>query len=64
VTPEQAITHYGSRGALAKAVGVSEAAIHLWVKNEAIPYDRQCQIQVETSGALIASREDAERAAA
>jgi hypothetical protein len=60
MTPEQAIDHYGSRGALAKACDVSEAAIYLWVKQGAIPYDRQCQIQVDTKDALRASKQDAE----
>jgi hypothetical protein len=59
MTPDQAIEHYRSRGALAKACEVSEAAIYLWVKQGAIPYDRQCQIQVETKGVLLASKEDA-----
>lgn len=60
MTPDQAIEHYGSRGALAKAVGVTEAAVYLWVKRGAIPYDRQCQIQVHTEGLLLASKEDAD----
>lgn len=59
MTPDQAIEHYGSRGALAKAVEVTEAAVYLWVKQGAIPYDRQCQIQVDTEGRLLASKEDA-----
>ena len=61
MTPEQAIDHYRGRGGLAKACDVSEAAIYLWVKQGAIPYDRQCQIQVETKGKLLASKEDAGR---
>lgn len=60
MTPEQAIDYYHGRGALAKACEVTEAAVYLWVKQGAIPYDRQCQIQVETKGALVASKEDAE----
>jgi hypothetical protein len=60
MSPERAIEHYGSRGALAKACDVTEAAVYLWVKQGAIPYDRQCQIQVDTKGALLAKKEDAE----
>ena len=59
MTPEQAIEHYQTRGALAKACEVTEAAVYLWVKQGAIPYDRQCQIQVDTDGALLASKDDA-----
>lgn len=60
MTPEQAIDHFKTRGALAKACEVTETAVYLWLKQGAIPYDRQCQIQVETNGALLASKEDAE----
>jgi len=59
MTPAQAIEYYCSRGALAKACGVTEAAVYLWVKRGAIPYDRQCQIQVDSGGALLASKTDA-----
>lgn len=48
MTPQQAIDHYGSRGALATSCDVTEAAIYLWVKQGFIPYDKQCQIQVDT----------------
>lgn len=48
MTPQQAIDHYGSRGALATSCDVTEAAIYLWVKQGFIPYDKQCQIQIDT----------------
>lgn len=60
MTPDQAVAHYKTRGALAKACDVTEAAIYLWVKQGFIPYDRQCQIQVDTGGALLASKDDAQ----
>ncbi len=49
--PQQAIDQFGGRGALAGVLGVSEAAVHLWVKQGWIPYDRQCHIQVESARA-------------
>lgn len=48
MTPQQAIDYYGSRRALADTCDVTEAAIYLWVKQGFIPYDKQCQIQVDT----------------
>jgi hypothetical protein len=51
MTPQQAIDYYGSRGALAKTCDVTDAAIYLWVKQGFIPYDKQCQIQVDTQRA-------------
>ena len=59
MTPEQAVEHYGSQANLARAVQLTDAAVYIWVKQGFIPYDRQCQIQIDSGGALVARREDA-----
>lgn len=56
MTPEEAISHYGSQAAVARACDVTDSAVYLWVKQGFIPYDKQCQIQVDSSGGLIASK--------
>lgn len=45
-----AIAHFGSAAALAKALGISAAAVSDW--NEIIPEGRAYQLQVLTSGML------------
>lgn len=55
MTPQQAIDHYRTQAAMARALDVTDAAVYLWVKNGFIHYDKQCQIQVETGGKLQAS---------
>jgi hypothetical protein len=46
--PQPAIEFFGSRGELAGVLGVTDTTIGYWVKRDWIPYDRQCQIQVES----------------
>lgn len=40
---------------MADALGIGRAAVYQW--GDEPPIDRQCQIEVMTSGALIADRE-------
>lgn len=57
MTKQQAITHYGSQAALARALGVHRAAINGW--GETIPIGRQFQLEVLTAGLLKADRHPA-----
>ena len=52
MTKCDAIRHFGSQAALARALGITRAAVNGW--GPTIPYVRQCQIQVVTRGALQA----------
>ena len=64
MTPQDAITFFGSRKQVAQVCRVTDTAIHHWVKQGWIPYDKQCllQIEAERSGKkgrrLIATRSD------
>jgi hypothetical protein len=49
-----AIRHFGSQAALARALGIKRASVHSW--GEEIPLDRQCQLEVVTDGKLRADR--------
>lgn len=62
MTPQEAVEFYGSQAKVAREMGVSDAAVYLWIKNGGIPYDKQCQLQVATAGQLVARREDEPRA--
>ena len=53
---QDAIKYYGSQSALARAVGVTRAAVNAW--GDEMPIGRQFQIEVLTSGALKADRQD------
>jgi transcriptional repressor of cell division inhibition gene dicB len=54
MTKSQAIEHFGSAAALARALGVSRSAVSHWP--EEIPLGRQYQIEVATKGALRADQ--------
>ena len=45
---------YGSDANIAKALGVSRQLVGIWKRNDAIPYTRQCAIQLGTRGRLRA----------
>lgn len=48
----EAITHFGSIPALARALGIARQAIYQW--GETVPVGRAFQIQVITNGVLVA----------
>lgn len=54
MTPQEAISFYGSGTKLARATGVTDIAVSLWKTRGAIPKTRQYQIQVLTKGKLKA----------
>jgi hypothetical protein len=60
MTYDELIAYYGSQAEAARRLGLKQPSIFDW-KESTIPYDRQCQIQIETDGQLIARREDDER---
>lgn len=53
MTLHDAISHFGSKARLARALGIQRASVQEWSE---IPIDRQCQIEVITRGRLIADR--------
>lgn len=57
MTKQQAIAHYGSISALAKALGTTYEAVRQW--GAEIPPLRQYQIEVLTEGALKADQKPA-----
>ena len=60
MTKEEAIKHFGSKGALAKACGVTPGAVSQWEK---IPQGQQYKLQILTGGALKADEPKAKEAA-
>jgi biotin operon repressor len=52
MTKQQAIDHFGSGAALARALGITRGSVTNW--GEKIPLVRQCQIEVVTGGKLRA----------
>ena len=52
----QALDHYGSGPALAKAIGVSRQVVEYWIKQDKIPAPRQHQIAAQSHGALMPDR--------
>ena len=55
VTYADLIKFYGSQTEAAKALHLSQPAVWEWQHNT-IPYDRQCQIEVDSAGKLRADR--------
>lgn len=54
----EALAHYGSQAAIARACEISDAAVHQWFKQGFIPYPRQCELQIESGNKVIARKED------
>lgn len=57
MTYQELIEYYGTQAEAARRLGLSQPSVHEW-QERTIPFDRQCQIQVETGGKLTARRED------
>lgn len=51
---KQAIKHFGSAAALAKALGITRQSVHDW--GDEVPEGRAYQLEVMTDGVLIAPR--------
>lgn len=52
MTKDQAVSHYGTQGKLAEALGMKQSSVSLW--GEYPPPLRQLQIESLTAGALKA----------
>lgn len=56
MTPNQVVDFFGSQSKAARALGIEQPSIHGWVSSGSIPEVRQYQIELATSGALVADR--------
>jgi len=57
MTTNDAIKHFGSAAALARALGIGRSAVQQWGEKPPVP--RQYQIEVVSGGALKAERQQA-----
>jgi len=62
MTYGELIKFYGSQAEAARSLGLKPPSIHEW-RDNTIPYERQCQIQIATGGRLMARRKDDARLA-
>lgn len=53
MTTEEVVQHYGSKAAIARALGITKTSVSAW--GEQPPHGRQCEIQILTKGKLKAS---------
>lgn len=56
MTPNQVVKHFGSVRAAARSLGLSRTAIQNWRRKGGVPKRTQAWIQLETGGALKASK--------
>ena len=56
MTPNQVVKHFGSVSAAARGLGLTRTAIQNWRRKGAVPRRTQAWIQLETGGALKASK--------
>lgn len=63
MTYDELIAHYGSQAEAARRLGIKQPSVHDW-QHTTIPYDKQCQAQIDSAGKLKARREDDARVAA
>ena len=57
MTYDDLITFYGSQAGAARRLGLKQPSVHDW-QHTTIPYDRQCQAQIDSGGKLTACRKD------
>lgn len=57
MTYQELIAYYGTQAETARQLGLAQPSIHEW-QHKTIPYDKQCQIQIQTGGRLIARKKD------
>lgn len=58
MTYEQALSHFKTGRAIAKALGVSPGRISQCKADGGFSYQHQCVLEKESSGALVARAED------
>jgi hypothetical protein len=54
MTYEQVKRHFGSQGAIARALGIRQASVAGWKQAARVPHGRQYELQVLTGGVLKA----------
>lgn len=52
---EPVIKYFGSQAALAELLGVTQVAVHFWIKEDALPPRRAIQIENMTGGVFKAA---------
>lgn len=63
--PVEVVNFFGGAVAVAEICDVSPAAVYKWVRQGGIPFDKQCQIQLEAAKVpgrkrrLVANKADA-----
>jgi hypothetical protein len=57
MTFDELIDFYGSQAEAARRLGLSQPSVFDW-KETTIPYDRQCQVQIDSGGKLRARKDD------
>lgn len=55
MTFHELVQYFRSQSNAARAIGIKPPSVHAW-KEKGIPYDKQCQIEILTGGALKADR--------
>lgn len=59
MTIDEVLTYYEHKQSnVAKALGIPRQTVNKWWKERKIPYEKQCMLEVETKGALKASRDE------
>lgn len=59
MTLDDAVTYYGHNYSnLARALELTKMTVCRWKREDRIPYQYQCQLEVITNGALKATRKD------
>jgi len=52
---EPVIQHFGGQSKLAAALGISQVAVHFWVREDALPAKRAIQVERITNGKFKAA---------
>jgi hypothetical protein len=54
--PHQVVDFYKTQAEAARRLDVSDTAVGHWLRQGWMPFDRQCQVQVDSGGQLIADK--------
>ena len=57
MSPSEVVAHFGTQSAAAKAIGISQPSVAMWVKRGRVPLFQQLRLQYATQKALTASPE-------
>lgn len=63
MTYDQIITYFGNAANAARALGITTASVAGWRKRDEVPIGRQYQVEVMSSGKLVADRSNQKQAA-